>query len=164
MLCHGSCASSLEILPWCTCDWVTRPEPYPGARVPWLMFYKLPRGSRTNSVPMFPPCCICIVRGIIFPNSSSFLRQWTEMTVTSLTQEHQEHTNEDRGMHCSDALALSVCAGLRLVKGRTRKIACIVLPGGQGFICQMYVTRTPMVILELLFLSLSSWLVHLFAC
>lgn len=37
---------------------VTWPEHQHGARVPWLMFYKLPRGSCTTSVPIFPPRCM----------------------------------------------------------------------------------------------------------
>lgn len=52
----GSCASSPKTLPWCTCDSVTWPRLQHGSRVPWLMFYKLPKGSWSNSVPTLPLC------------------------------------------------------------------------------------------------------------
>ena len=123
MLCGGSCASSPEILPWCTCDWVTWPELQHGARVPWLMFYKLPRGSCTNSVPIFPPCCM--------HSAWDYIPQLQLLRQTMNSRRDDSHLTNPRTprkiqikegrMHCSDLLAPSVCVGCRLVEEEGRK-------------------------------------------
>lgn len=142
MLCGGRRASSPQILPWCTCDWVTWPELPHGARVPWLMFYKLPRGSCTNSVPIFPPCCM--------HSAWDYIPQLRLLPQTMNSHGDDSHLTNPRTprkiqikegrMHCADLSASCVCAGCRLVKERERKkkkerTAWILLPGGSGSMC-----------------------------
>lgn len=167
MLCSRWCASSPEILPWCTCDWVTWPELRHGAQVPWLMFYKLPRGLCTTSVPIFPPCCMhsawdYIPQRQLLPQTMNSRRDDSHLTNPRTPRKIQ--IKEGR-KQCSDLLlptTASVCAGCILAKEKnsmdpvTRRVGLYVL-----YVC---VIRTPMVILEHLFLSLSAWLVSLFAC
>lgn len=54
-------------------------------------FTNYPGVSCANSVPILSSLAVCIVRGIIFPDSNSFCRRWraAETTVTSLTHERQ---------------------------------------------------------------------------
>lgn len=54
-------------------------------------FTNYPGVSCANSMPILSSLAVCIVRGIIFPDSNSSLRQWraAETTVTSLTRERQ---------------------------------------------------------------------------
>ncbi len=151
MLCGGSCASSPEILPWCTCDWVTWPELQHGARAPWLMFYKLPRGSCTNSVPIFPPCCMhsawdYIPQLQLLPQTMNSRRDDTHLSNPGTLRKIQ--IKEGR-KHYSDLLASSVCAGCMLVKGKKKQHgSCYQVVRA---LCDMCVIRTPTVIFEHLF-------------
>lgn len=54
-------------------------------------FTNYPGVSCANSMPILSSLAVCIVRGIIFPDSNSSLRQWraAETTVTSLTRERR---------------------------------------------------------------------------
>ena len=89
-----------------------------GSRVPWLMFYKLPRGLCTNSVPTFPPCCMhsawdYIPRFQLLPQTMN--RDDSHLTNPKNTVDIQIKEGSVGGMHCSHLLASSVCAGCRLL-------------------------------------------------
>lgn len=126
MPCCGRCAS--EILPWCTCDWVTWPEHQHGARVPWLMFYKLPWGSCTTSVPIFPPCCMhsawdYIPQLQLLPQTMNSRRDDNHLTNTRTLRKIQ--IKEGR-KHCSDLLVSSVCAGCMLFKEKRSSMDTVI--------------------------------------
>lgn len=118
--CCGRCASSPEILPWCTCDWVTWPKHQHGARVPWLMFYKSPRGLCTTSVPIFPPCCMhsawdYIPQLQLLPQTMNSCRDDSHLTNPRTLRKIQIKGGRKHGF---DLLASSVCAGSMLVEDK----------------------------------------------
>lgn len=166
LLCHGSCASSPEILPWCTCDWVTGPELQHGARMPWLMFYKLPRGPRTNAVPIFPPCCM--------HSAWDYIPQFQLLPQTMNSHRDDSHLTNPRTPRTYKlrkggftAVTYWLClfvldSGWLKGGGEVKQhVSCYQAGRAKCVIC---VTRTPVVMLEHLSLSLSSWLVNLFTC
>ena len=156
MQCCGRCASSPEILPWCTCDWVTWPKHQHGARVPWLMFYKWPRGLCTTSVPIFPPCCMhsawdYIPQLQLLPQTMSSCRDDSHLTNPRTLRKIQITGGRKHGF---DLLASSVCAGSMLVEDKKRA-AWILILGELCAMCKAYLRTC---------ISLFSWVVDLFAC
>lgn len=107
-----------------------------GARVPWLMFYKLPRGSCTNSVPIFPPCCMWSAWDYIpqlqLPQTKNSRRDDTHLTNPRTLRKIQ--IKEGR-THCSDLLASSVCAGYMLVKEKNKQHESCCQAGRVCYVC-----------------------------
>lgn len=97
------------------------PEHQHGARVPCLMFYKLPRGSCTTSVPILPPCCM--------HSAWDYIPQLQLLPQTMNSRGDDSHLTNPRTLRkiqikggrkrCSDLLASSVCAGYMLVKEKS---------------------------------------------
>lgn len=159
MLYDSRCASSTERLPWCTCDWVTWPKLQHSTRVPWLMFYKLPRGLCTTSMPTFPLCCMHSARDYspqiqLHPRTMNSCRYECHLPNPRTLRKIQI---KEGCISCSDLLAFAVCMLYKKTQHGSFYQWLIAL-------CYSCVMSRPMIILEHLFLSLSVWLINLFAC
>lgn len=161
MLYDSRCASSTEMLPWCTCDWVIWPKLQHSTRVPWLMFYKLPRGLCTTSMPTLSPCCMQSARDYspqlqLRPRTMNSCRDDGHLTNPRTLRKIQ--IKEGR-MYCSDLLASAECMLYKKINKQHGSFYQWVIA-----LCYVCVISTPVIILEHLFLSLSVWLINLFAC
>lgn len=129
-------------------------------------FTNYPGGHKPTLCPYFVPA-VCIVHGIIFPNSKSSLRQWTaaEMTVTSLTQERQGKYKLRKG----ECTALTYWLPLFVLDAgwfkKKKKPSMYPVTRRVGLyvwcVCHQDSNGNHRTFLSLL---LSPWLINLFAC